>query len=219
VDQPVGPAAGHGTPVRHRSSAESSRFLQIIHEESMRLTRLLDSTLDLSLLERGHASGELLCIDPELALESAVRTCQGLAVNTTSSPTRSDTTAVRTRSCGSAAGQLLDLPAVAPLLFPTGASQTPVRRLPSNSAQPVFEVCAMDASPVSNDLAIEPAWLERRRATSLPPLILLSRLFADDNAAMLAHGLVVYDALYAWARDAGNESHNWPPAVPAGASL
>ncbi len=77
----------------------------------------------------------------------------------------------------------------------------------------------MDASPVSNDLAIEPAWLERRRATSLPPLILLSRLFADDNAAMLAHGLVVYDALYAWARDAGNESHNWPPAVPAGASL
>lgn len=46
----------------------------------------------------------------------------------------------------------------------------------------------------------------------------LSRLFADDDAAMLTHGLMVYDALYAWARDAGNEAHDWPPAVPAGAS-
>ena len=63
-------------------SADSDRFLRIIHEESMRLTRLLDSTLDLSLLERGEAPWELRCIDPELALEGALHTCQGLAVNT-----------------------------------------------------------------------------------------------------------------------------------------
>ncbi len=61
---------------------QSERFLQIIHEESMRLTRLLDSTLDLSLLERGEAPWEVARVDPEAALANAIRTCQGLAVNT-----------------------------------------------------------------------------------------------------------------------------------------
>lgn len=63
-------------------STTAARFLRIIHEESMRLTRLLDSTLDLSLLERGETPWELRNIDPELALEAALRTSQGLAVNT-----------------------------------------------------------------------------------------------------------------------------------------
>ncbi len=61
---------------------QSERFLRIIHEESMRLTRLLDSTLDLSLLERGEAPWEVARVDPEAALANALRTCQGLAVNT-----------------------------------------------------------------------------------------------------------------------------------------
>jgi len=61
---------------------QSAHFLHIIHEESMRLTRLLDSTLDLSLLERGEAPWEVAPIDPEAALANAIRTCQGLAVNT-----------------------------------------------------------------------------------------------------------------------------------------
>src|SRR5690606_28563028 len=34
---------------------QARHFLEIIHEESVRLTRLLDSTLDLSQLERGEA--------------------------------------------------------------------------------------------------------------------------------------------------------------------
>jgi hypothetical protein len=38
----------------------------------------------------------------------------------------------------------------------------------------------------------------------------LSRLFADDHQ-MLKHGMVMYDALYAWCRDAQGETHNWPP--------
>ena len=38
----------------------------------------------------------------------------------------------------------------------------------------------------------------------------LSRLYADDHA-MLAHGLVMYDALHAWCREAQAEVHGWPP--------
>jgi hypothetical protein len=40
----------------------------------------------------------------------------------------------------------------------------------------------------------------------------LSRTFADDHE-MLRHGLVMYDALYAWCRDCQGESHNWPPQM------
>ena len=40
----------------------------------------------------------------------------------------------------------------------------------------------------------------------------LSRVFADDHE-MLRHGLVVYDALYAWCREGQAERHNWPPQM------
>ncbi|MGJ7499639.1 chromate resistance protein ChrB domain-containing protein [Variovorax sp. ZT5P49] len=40
----------------------------------------------------------------------------------------------------------------------------------------------------------------------------LSRVFADDHE-MLRHGLVMYDALYAWCRDGQGETHNWPPVM------
>lgn len=38
----------------------------------------------------------------------------------------------------------------------------------------------------------------------------LSHLHADDHT-MLRHGLVMYDALYAWCRSCQGETHNWPP--------
>lgn len=38
----------------------------------------------------------------------------------------------------------------------------------------------------------------------------LSQNFSDDHE-MLNHGLVMYDALYAWCRHCQGESHNWPP--------
>jgi hypothetical protein len=38
----------------------------------------------------------------------------------------------------------------------------------------------------------------------------LSRVFADDHE-QLRHGFVVYDALYAWLRDARSETHTWNP--------
>jgi hypothetical protein len=39
----------------------------------------------------------------------------------------------------------------------------------------------------------------------------LSRKFSDDQE-MLRHGLVVYDALYAWCVHCQGEPHGWPPA-------
>ncbi|WP_019866782.1 chromate resistance protein ChrB domain-containing protein [Methylovulum miyakonense] len=38
----------------------------------------------------------------------------------------------------------------------------------------------------------------------------LSQTFADDHA-LLGHGMVMYDALYAWCRHCQTETHNWPP--------
>ncbi|MFW0755521.1 chromate resistance protein ChrB domain-containing protein [Pseudomonas sp. H11T01] len=40
----------------------------------------------------------------------------------------------------------------------------------------------------------------------------LSQRFADDHE-MLAHGLIMYDALYAWCKECQGESHNWPPQM------
>ena len=40
----------------------------------------------------------------------------------------------------------------------------------------------------------------------------LSRLYTDDHD-MLRHGLVMYDALYAWCSEGQAETHNWPPAM------
>ena len=38
----------------------------------------------------------------------------------------------------------------------------------------------------------------------------LSRIFADDHE-MLKHGMVLYDALYAWCREGQEEVHTWRP--------
>jgi len=38
----------------------------------------------------------------------------------------------------------------------------------------------------------------------------LSRLYADDHQ-MLEHGMVIYDALYAWCKDGKDEVHTWNP--------
>ena len=40
----------------------------------------------------------------------------------------------------------------------------------------------------------------------------LSQVFADDHR-MLEHGLVIYDALYAWCRQGQQEEHRWPPRM------
>ena len=45
----------------------------------------------------------------------------------------------------------------------------------------------------------------------------VSKLHRSDLAAM-QHGFAIYDALYAWARGAGDASHNWPASAPAPAN-
>lgn len=40
----------------------------------------------------------------------------------------------------------------------------------------------------------------------------LSQVFKDDHD-MLRHGMVVYDALYAWCQSCQDETHNWPPQM------
>jgi rhodanese-related sulfurtransferase len=46
----------------------------------------------------------------------------------------------------------------------------------------------------------------------------LSHLHAEDDLAMLEAAMQVYDALYAWCRQAQGETHAWTPAAPAGPS-
>ena len=41
----------------------------------------------------------------------------------------------------------------------------------------------------------------------------LSALYADDHA-MLGHGMHMYDAYYAWLKQARGETHSWNTAVP-----
>lgn len=40
----------------------------------------------------------------------------------------------------------------------------------------------------------------------------LSRNFADDHE-MLSHGMILYDALYAWCQSCRDETHDWRPAA------
>lgn len=40
----------------------------------------------------------------------------------------------------------------------------------------------------------------------------LSQHFANDHE-MLEHGIVMYDALYAWCKHCQSETHNWPPRM------
>jgi len=55
------------------------RFVSTIHDESLRLTKLLDEILDLSALERGERDWQNAPVDPEEELERAITICDALA--------------------------------------------------------------------------------------------------------------------------------------------
>jgi Na+/proline symporter/nitrogen-specific signal transduction histidine kinase len=59
---------------------KSRYFLNIIHNESVRLTRLLDEILDIGAVERGD-DFPLSEIDPRIALSRAIDACRGLAAS------------------------------------------------------------------------------------------------------------------------------------------
>ncbi len=58
---------------------EKLRFLGIIQNESLRLTRLLDGILDLNRMEGGEPAWEETSFDPETALDQAIESCEALA--------------------------------------------------------------------------------------------------------------------------------------------
>lgn len=61
------------------SNEQSQRFIRIIHEESLRLTRLLDEILEMSHLEHGQLQIDSTPFDPETIIDRALDTCRGLA--------------------------------------------------------------------------------------------------------------------------------------------
>ena len=60
-------------------SAERERFTRTIHQESLRLTKLLDEILDLNALERGERRWQNGPTDAEAALERAIDICRPMA--------------------------------------------------------------------------------------------------------------------------------------------
>ncbi|MEM6438428.1 MAG: sensor histidine kinase [Pseudomonadota bacterium] len=64
---------------RDLGSVDAQRFLGIIHEESRRLTRLLDQILNLNLLERGEVELPLAPTDAVEAFRGALETVRGVA--------------------------------------------------------------------------------------------------------------------------------------------
>jgi rhodanese-related sulfurtransferase len=90
------------------------------------------------------------------------------------------------------------------------------------------ELCSFDAFLKTYRLAGDPALAQlavivRGADTARPELapqapgllavsLGLSRNFQDDYE-MLTHGMVMYDALYAWCRDGQDETHTWNPAA------
>jgi hypothetical protein len=99
--------------------------------------------------------------------------------------------------------------------------------IPGVAMSHVGELCSFDAFLEKyrlDDPALEQmARIVRRADTSRQDLtpqsagfyansLGLSRVFADDHE-ILRHGLVLYDALYAWCREGQDETHQWPPRM------
>src|SRR5690606_8979220 len=59
-------------------TAQAQRYLAIISSETERLTRLLDTILDLTRLEQGEADWRIAAFDPKETLEEAVAATGGL---------------------------------------------------------------------------------------------------------------------------------------------
>jgi rhodanese-related sulfurtransferase len=78
-------------------------------------------------------------------------------------------------------------------------------RLTGDPALMQLAVIVRGADTARPDLAPQAAGL---LAVSLG----LSRNFQDDHE-MLKHGMVMYDALYAWCKDGQDETHTWNPAA------
>lgn len=61
------------------SDAQRQRFVRIIHDEALRLTRLLDEILDISRLQAGSPELPLAAVDPDATIAAALDSIAGLA--------------------------------------------------------------------------------------------------------------------------------------------
>lgn len=99
--------------------------------------------------------------------------------------------------------------------------------IPGVELSHVGELCSFDAflakygldDPALKQLAVIVRGVDTSRLDLTPQSaglfalsLGLSQVFADDHD-MLRHGLVMYDALYAWCRQCQSETHNWPPQM------
>ena len=97
--------------------------------------------------------------------------------------------------------------------------------IPGVEMSHVGELCSFDAflskydlsSPALQQLAVIVRGADTSRLDLTPQSpglyalsLGLSRVFADDHE-MLRHGMVMYDALYAWCESCQAETHLWPP--------
>ena len=122
--------------------------------------------------------------------------------------------------------EFLYVPATEVLRVAAAQGATPYD-IPGVEMSHVGELCSFDAflgkykqtDPALQDLAaiVRGADTSRLELTAqsagLYAISLgLSRMHADDHE-MLRHGLVMYDALYAWCREGRGETHHWPPKM------
>ena len=99
--------------------------------------------------------------------------------------------------------------------------------IPGVEMSHVGELCSFDAflskydltSPALQQLAtiVRGADTSRLDLTPQSPGLYalslgLSQVYADDHE-MLKHGMVMYDALYAWCESCQAETHKWPPKM------
>ena len=99
--------------------------------------------------------------------------------------------------------------------------------IPGVEFSPVGELCSFDAflakydldEPALQQLAVIVRGADTSRLDLTPQSaglfaisLGLSARFQDDHE-MLAHGMVMYDALYAWCGSCQDEQHNWPPTA------
>ena len=124
------------------------------------------------------------------------------------------------------AAEFLYVPAANVLKVAAETGATPYD-IPGVEMTHVGELCSFDAF-LSKHALVEPALQQlativRGADTSRLDLapqsaglyavsLGLSQVFKDDHE-MLRHGMVVYDALYAWCKTCQAETHNWPPQM------
>ena len=122
--------------------------------------------------------------------------------------------------------EFLYVPAAKVLTIATETGATPYD-VPGVEMTHVGELCSFDAflskydlsSPALQQLAVIVRGADTSRLDLTPQSpglyalsLGLSRVFADDHE-MLRHGMVMYDALYAWCESCQAETHPWPPKM------